>query len=185
MSPGELPILYDYAVWANGRVLDAAATLHTAQWSEPRPAAQAHSFGSLRDTMVHVLSSELLWLRRWQGRSPREREVSAEDGRTVDELRARWSRAASEMHGFLRGLAPSDWQRVVSYTTLEGRPAAYPLWQMFLQVVNHGTHHRAEAASMLTGLGAAPLPLDIIFFFRERRLADQPASPAGGAAGTS
>ena len=53
----------------------------------------------------------------------------------------------------------------------DGREAAYPLWQLVLQVINHGTQHRAEAAAMLTELGASPGELDLIVFLRERRQA--------------
>jgi uncharacterized damage-inducible protein DinB len=162
METTDLPVLYDYAVWANGRVLDAAARLSPADWQRPLGA----SFGSVRDTMVHVLSSELLWLARWQGTSPTGRAVAPEDLPTVDDLRARWAAASAAMRAFLAGLAPADWAREVAYTTLDGQPAAYPLWQMYVQVINHGTHHRAEAAAMLTGLGHAPGELDAIIFFR-------------------
>jgi uncharacterized damage-inducible protein DinB len=75
----------------------------------------------------------------------------------------------ADFRAYLAGLADADWQRDVAYTTLDGRAAHYPLWQMYLQVINHGTHHRAEAASMLTDLGQAPEGLDLIFFFRERQ----------------
>lgn len=162
----DLPLLYDYATWANGRVLDAAARLSDADWRRPL----GHSFDSVHATMVHVLSSELLWLARWRGEAPTGRAVAPEDAPTVTDLRARWSTVNVDFRAYLAGLADADWQRDVAYTTLDGRPASYPLWQMYLQVINHGTHHRAEAASMLTELGQAPEGLDLIFFFREQQL---------------
>ena len=33
-----------------------------------------------------------------------------------------------------------------------------------LHVVNHGTHHRAEAAMLLTSLGHGPRQLDYVFY---------------------
>jgi uncharacterized damage-inducible protein DinB len=163
--PVDLPLLYDYAVWANGRVLDAAEALPVADWTRPL----GHSFGSLQGTMVHVLSSEMLWLARWQGASPAGRAVEAADAPTVAALRRTWAPVTAAFRDFVAALDTAGWQRVVGYTTLDGRPAAYPLWQMYLQAINHGTHHRAEAASMLTELGQAPAGLDMIFFFRERQ----------------
>jgi uncharacterized damage-inducible protein DinB len=163
MTPADLPLLYEYAVWANGRVLDAAARLSPADWGRPLGA----SFGSVHATMVHVLSSELLWLARWQGQSPSGRAVAPEDLPTAADLRARWAEAAAAMRAFLARLSTDDWAREITYTTLDGRPASYPLWQMYVQVINHGTHHRAEAATMLTDLGAAPEGLDFIFFARD------------------
>jgi uncharacterized damage-inducible protein DinB len=167
MDELDLALLYDYACWANGRVLDAAEGLAPGDWERPL----GHSFGSLRDTMVHVLSSEMLWLARWQGASPAARPVGPEDLPTLPELRRRWAREAEAFRAYVAALGPEDWRRTVGYRTLDGREVAYPLWQLFLQVVNHGSHHRAEAASMLTDLGRAPAGLDLIFFLAERAAA--------------
>jgi uncharacterized damage-inducible protein DinB len=164
VAPIDLLSLYDYAGWANGRVLDAAARLDEADWRRP----SGHPFGSVHGTMVHILSSEMLWLARWQGRSPTERAVAPEDLPTVAALRARWAPVAAELRAFLAAQDEAGWGRVIAYRTLDGRAAAYPLWQMLLQVVNHGTQHRAEAASLLTELGQSPGELDLIHFFRQR-----------------
>jgi uncharacterized damage-inducible protein DinB len=119
--------------------------------------------------MVHVASSEHLWLLRWQGQPPRERTVTVDDTPTLGELRRRWDEIANAFKTFLAGLEPGDWEKTVAYTTLDGAASGYPLWQMYLQVINHGTHHRAEAATMLTELGHPPEPLDMIFYFRALR----------------
>jgi uncharacterized damage-inducible protein DinB len=160
-----LPRLYDYAVWANDRVLTTAAALTDTQWRR----AMGHSFGSVHATMVHVLSSEALWLARWQGESPRERSITPEGLPTLAALQARWTEVSAALRAYVGPLDGTGWRQEIHYTTLDGRPAAYPLWQMFLQVINHGTHHRAEAAAMLTQLGHPPPPLDLIEFFREHR----------------
>ena len=39
-----------------------------------------------------------------------------------------------------------------------------PLWQAMVQLVNHGTQHRSEAAVILTAAGASPGDLDIVRF---------------------
>ncbi len=163
MTTLDWPVLYDYATWANGRVLTAAETLTDDDWRR----SLGHSFDSLHGTMVHVLSSEMLWLARWRGQSPTGRAVAADDVPTVAALRARWADVSRDMRDFLAALEDGQWQQEIGYVTLDGRPARYPLWQMYLQVINHGTHHRAEAATMLTDLGQPPAPLDMIFFFRE------------------
>jgi uncharacterized damage-inducible protein DinB len=39
---------------------------------------------------------------------------------------------------------------------------------MLQHLVNHGTYHRGQVATMLRQLGAKPNSSDLIFFYRER-----------------
>ena len=43
-----------------------------------------------------------------------------------------------------------------------------PLWQDLIQIVNHGTQHRSEAAEALTYVGRSPGNLDISVYFQEK-----------------
>jgi uncharacterized damage-inducible protein DinB len=158
--------LYDYAVWANDRVLAAAERLTPEQWRQ----SLGQSFDSVHGTLVHILSSEQIWLARWQGQAPSER-VQPADLPELADVRARWNALQAEVRAFLGSVGPRDWERVIAYRTLDGQPAAYPLWPMVVHMINHGTHHRAEAASMLTALGVPPKSLDYIAFVRERQAA--------------
>ena len=73
------------------------------------------------------------------------------------------------VRAFVAGLDDAGWQREVSYTTTSGKPARYALYQMFLQVINHGTHHRSQAASILKGFDHSPGELDFTVFLNERQ----------------
>jgi transposase len=44
---------------------------------------------------------------------------------------------------------------------------AYPLWQMLVHLVNHGTLHRSEVAELLTRLNSPPPGLDPLIYFGE------------------
>ena len=39
---------------------------------------------------------------------------------------------------------------------------------MLQHLVNHGTYHRGQVATMLRQLGAKPIGTDLIIFYRER-----------------
>lgn len=58
--------IYDYSAWANQRILDTAAGLSEEQFLEE----VGPSYGSLRNTFVHTMSAQWLWLERWRGTSP-------------------------------------------------------------------------------------------------------------------
>jgi uncharacterized damage-inducible protein DinB len=60
--------LYQYSAWTNGRALNTVAHLSPTQFVASRGA----SLGSARDTLVHMVGSQWLYLERWQGRSLRE-----------------------------------------------------------------------------------------------------------------
>jgi uncharacterized damage-inducible protein DinB len=49
--------LYDYNYWATRRILAASEHVSQEQFLSPT----AHSFGSLRGTLVHTLDSECAW----------------------------------------------------------------------------------------------------------------------------
>jgi uncharacterized damage-inducible protein DinB len=59
--------MYAYNDWANARILDTAARLDPDRYRADHGA----SFGSVHDTLVHIMGAQWLWLSRWQGTSPR------------------------------------------------------------------------------------------------------------------
>ena len=76
-----------------------------------------------------------------------------------DELREAWAVEWALVREFIAGL---DEPRL---DVLHGEA---PLWQGLLQLINHGTQHRSEAAVILTSAGASPGDLDIVRFNFER-----------------
>jgi len=151
--------LYDYNYWANAKILEAAEHVSEAQFIEETK----DGHGSLRATLVHLLSAEWIWRSRWQGTSPVE-NLREEDLPTLEALRKRWREEVRQMRWFLAELGEEEVQRVVRYTNTRGQTYAAPLWQMMGHLVNHGTQHRSEAAMILSRLGYSPGDLDMLIF---------------------
>jgi uncharacterized damage-inducible protein DinB len=151
--------LYDYNYWANAKILEATEQVSEARFIEETP----ESHGSLRGTLVHMLSAEWIWRSRWQGTSPME-NLREEDLPTLEALRERWREEERQMRAFLATLGEEEVQRVVRYTNTRGQTYAAPLWQMMGHLVNHGTQHRSEAAVILSRLGHSPGDLDLLIF---------------------
>ncbi|HET7341749.1 MAG TPA: DinB family protein [Methylomirabilota bacterium] len=150
--------MYRYNAWANVRILDTAAALTHEQLAAPGGA----SFDSVRDTLIHVVNGQWLYLERWQGRSPRAwPEPAPADLATI---RARWERVEADTRTFLGALTEARAAAVVEYVNMEGQRWAYPLWQQLLHQVNHATQHRSEIAMVLTRLGHSPGWLDVLYF---------------------
>jgi uncharacterized damage-inducible protein DinB len=148
--------LVDYNYWANQRLLQALDSLAAEAYT--REVGSEFSFPTLQGMLVHIMSAELIWL----GRSPGTPE-RAESYPSLAALKERWTRAEADFQGFVE---EQDLARVIEGRNLAGQVFRLPLWQMVQHVVNHGTHHRSEAATMLTRLGQAPETLDLIVYYR-------------------
>ena len=159
-----LRVLYDYNYWARDRQLAACDKLTQEQFVRPI----GGSFHSLRDTVVHLVGVEWLWLERWRGRSPRDR-FDPEDFPEPEPLRKRWREVEAGMRTFLGGLSPDDLATTRTYTTLTGQSWTYPLGQMMLHLSNHQTYHRGQVTTLLRQLGAVPSPVDFLLFLDSRR----------------
>ena len=69
----DIRLLYSYDRWANGRLLDAAADLTPEQFTRDLNG----SFRSIRDTLLHILGGEWIWLEYWK-RNPVSEEMVAQ-----------------------------------------------------------------------------------------------------------
>ncbi len=160
MDLATIGALYRYNSWANEQALDAAACVSEADFIRDLKS----SYGSLRDTLTHIVWAEWLWLQRWKGESPTV-VFSAADYPTVDSLRRRFEAVATERAAFLRGRTAKQILQVVEYTNRRGETWRYPLWQQLHHVINHSTYHRGQVATMLRQLGAEPAPTDLLVYY--------------------
>jgi uncharacterized damage-inducible protein DinB len=155
--------LYDFNAWADRRTLEACAALSDAQFVQDL----GNSFPSIRDTLVHTMLVEWIWLERWNNRSPDKYPPAAEFPNLAS-VRARWAEIERNLLAYVASLKADDLPRVVHHKTMAGVPQAQPLWQMLQHLVNHGSYHRGQVATMLRQLKAKPLSTDVIVFYRER-----------------
>jgi uncharacterized damage-inducible protein DinB len=157
MNTTMIRALYDYTRWADDRALGAAEKLTPEQFTK----ALGSSFGSVRDTLVHFVSAEWIWLSRWNGTSPAAMWTAAEfpDAASV---RARWSEVQRDLASFVERQNPESLQSVCRYQNLKGQPMAFPLWQLMMHMPNHATYHRGQVTTLLRQLGAQPVSTDFV-----------------------
>ncbi len=164
MNKQYIALLYDYTYWARDRLLRGAEGVTQEQFEAPAP----FPHGGLRGTLVHLVSSEWVWLSRWQGVSPTG-QLRQADFPTLDSIRARWAEEEAKMRAFIDSLSDAGLDRVVHYSNTKGQEFSHPLWQIMMHLANHGTQHRSEAAAILTEIGRSPGDLDMIVYLREGR----------------
>jgi uncharacterized damage-inducible protein DinB len=154
--------LYRYNDWANARIVAAAGRLSAEQLSSPGDAGH----GSVRETLVHIMAAQWIWLARWNGSSPTSMPSAAEFPDLVS-IRRRWEQIDADTRTFVAAQTDDDLARVVAYRNMRGERWAYPLWQQVVHQVNHATQHRSEIAAVLTRHGQSPGDLDLLIFVDE------------------
>jgi uncharacterized damage-inducible protein DinB len=152
--------LYDYNYWARDRQLEACSKLTAEQFLRP----MGSSFGSLRDTLAHLLAVEWVWLERFQGRSPQAIPGWLDALETVTSMRERWQDVECGLRRYLGDLRPETLARPLSYVNLKGEAWTYPLGQALFHLVNHQTYHRGQVTTLLRQLGGESVAVDFLVY---------------------
>jgi len=145
-----LVALLRHHAWANARLIEACAGLPDEVLDEAAPG----TFGSVRDTLVHVVANEEGYLAVWEQTGPPGRGAFAFRG--FDDLRARAERSGRRLVALAER---TDGDPVVRGEWREG-PFALPTSVFVIQAINHATEHRAQVATILSQRGVAPPVLD-------------------------
>lgn len=151
---------YDYTYWANQRYLTVAETLTDDQLHQK----QGHSWGDVHSVLVHMMSSETVWLKRWRGESPKS-HLDPKDYPTLALLKTVWAEIEKEMRAFIDAQTAESLQAEITYSNFKGETFHVPLWQMLMHAANHETHHRGELAAMFALMNVSHPEEEAIQYF--------------------
>ena len=160
MNPSEIRILFEYNYRTHRRIWDCIMQLTEEQFVQPIP----YSRGSLRDHCLHLIGGDRRWLARLKGASVPDYPTPEEapDRATV---RAMWDVNEVLMMGYIGTLSDKDLRRILLYDMPKrGGMKATPVWQILVQMVNHGTDHRAQMLRILYELGGPTIEQDFIVY---------------------
>jgi uncharacterized damage-inducible protein DinB len=155
--------LFDYNAWANRRTVAGCESISNEQFLQQ----VGGSFGSVRNTLAHIMDVEWLYHERWQGRAPAE-FPKAENYSNLSDIKTRWKSIDADMNRYVSALAANDITRIIEFRNTKGISFRHPLWETMQHLVNHSTYHRGQVTTLLRQLGGAPQYCDMIYFFRER-----------------
>lgn len=157
-------ILYKYNYWARDRILSVVNQLEPSQVVAPNML----TYGSIDGALRHILNVECLWRSRCQHRiSPRKLQFE----KTFDdlqELQRAWKEEEFAMLNFINELDEIQLNESIKYIGQGGNEYENILWQILIQLINHGTHHRSEIAAKLAELGKPAGDFDFIIYLRGR-----------------
>lgn len=145
-----LPDFFKYNLWANLRLLDACARLSDAQLD----ATTTGTFGSVRDTLMHLFASEEGYVRHFTGTTPTPplKEFTTFPG--FDELRRRAERSGKEL------IAIAEQRDLSQIFHLDGGTYDAPAIIVLIQAINHAIDHSSQIATLLSQQGIEPPALD-------------------------
>ncbi|MGE5073620.1 MAG: DinB family protein, partial [Anaerolineae bacterium] len=123
-----------------------------------------HSWDDVHATLVHMMSSEWVWMQRWHGVSPKG-HLDKADYPTLPELKQRWGEVEAEMRGFIDGQSEESLLAPITYSNFQGETFHVPLWEMLAHIVNHETHHRGELAAMFALMNVRHPEEEMIQYF--------------------
>jgi len=119
-----------------------------------------YSHGSVRNQIVHIMSTDDAWFSGLRGvEFPEPFNPADLDDRKI--IRAHWDNVEQHMRDYLATLRDD---MVFEKPFADGEDKDLILWQVLLHVVNHGTDHRAQLLRSLNDLGVNTEYQDYIFY---------------------
>lgn len=149
-SPDALATMFDHNRWANLQLLEQCATLS----AEQLDSTMIGGFGSIRDTLQHIVTAEASYFSRISTGQPRRRPADAPP-MTLAEMHESAATSGAGLVEWAGRVGPDETVTV----DWDGVPREVPKTLILTQAVNHATEHRAQVMAMLTQLGVEPREL--------------------------
>ncbi len=147
-----------YNQWMNRKVYAACAQLTEAQRKEDRGAF----FGSIHNTLNHLLYGDTIWMRRFTGRPLDGLRPRMEFHPDLDAMRAMRDIFDHEIIDWAAKLQDGWLAADFSFTSVDGSfTRTQPAWKLVVHMFNHQTHHRGQITTMLTQFGLDPGATDL------------------------
>jgi uncharacterized damage-inducible protein DinB len=148
----DLAELYKHNLWANLRLLDACATLTGDQLDLAAPG----TYGSVRDTLLHLFGAEDRYVLRLKNLSPESPPREREAFPGIDQLR----KSAIQTGNALIEIATTFETGSILRGLWRGEPYEIPAIILMIQPINHATEHRMHIVSILNQNGIETPDMD-------------------------
>ena len=177
MTEDDIQLLYEYDRWANNRVLQAASALSAEQFTRDL----GGSFRSVRDTLVHIIGGEWIWLAYWKEtsqssafltdlRKRRDALFNPHGFPNLAAVQVKWAEIEKEQVEFVNCVTNESLEKMLPFRTTQIRLA-----HLMQHLANHSTYHRGQIALMMRQLNAEPVATDFHVFLVEGRRVATPA----------
>lgn len=154
-----------YNQWANQKLYSVAQVLTEEEFHRDTGAF----FQSLFGTLTHLLVADSIWLNRFTGSGPVHNALDARPFPDIATLTQARQMIDARLIDYVETLSHDSFEQIISYTrSTDPTPQSHRLGPALTHLFNHQTHHRGQAHMILTVLGKPSLPMDLIYFLREK-----------------
>ena len=155
---------FEHHVWATLTLIDACLPLNPDQVGASAPG----TYGSILDTMRHLVGSDASYLAVLTGGRVARLEADAMD---LAALRAEMERHGPAWSSLLAESPDAD--TVLVRRRDDGSEAHAPVGIRIAQALHHGSDHRSQICTALTTLGIEPPSIDVWdFAYQDGRLVE-------------
>ncbi|HZY82373.1 MAG TPA: DinB family protein [Cyclobacteriaceae bacterium] len=148
--------LIGYNTWANRKILAQVESLPQELFEKDL----GGSFGSMKATMIHLLESDWLWVKRFQG-IPLAPALPDWNNSTAALLKDNWTTVQDEM---LKAVTDAP-DKEIEFITRKGAHLKMPLQDIVLHLSHHGNYHRGQITNMIRQVGHSPVSTDYFIFY--------------------
>ncbi len=143
--------LIRYNNWANAQALAACQKLTADQLT----AAVPGTYGTIRDTLEHIIEAEADYVGRMTGERPQP-SFKWKNQPALAELAAFAGQVASALLDAVQRIPPTH----LVHEEEGGETLDYQARHLFMQAINHGIEHRTNITTILSALGLASPQVD-------------------------
>lgn len=155
MTNSLLTDAFGHHAWANSKVIDACEALTPEQLDTNVPG----TFGSILDTMRHIVGADSWYLHRLGGERYAPIDEAEEAAMSLPELRAAIERHAAAWPQIIA--AEPDPDEFIEIRRDDGTGFRATKGVRLAQVFHHGTDHRSQICTAMTSLGIEPPWIDV------------------------
>jgi uncharacterized damage-inducible protein DinB len=146
-------------IWATGKLIDHVRTLPLEQLELTTPG----TYGTIRATLQHIVSSDEGYLVRLLGQVLHETPFRVNDPATLDDIATHLGHVTNAVERLFSG-PPIDADRIITDTPLrpEGAPRIeMAAWAPATQLIYHGVDHRSQIDTILSVHGLETIDLQV------------------------
>ncbi|HEX6223261.1 MAG TPA: DinB family protein [Chryseolinea sp.] len=149
--------LVEYNIWAHRLIGKQIESMPSALFVKDH----GGSFGSVKATIIHLLESDWLWIKRFNGIPLAD--LPAWHFEEAADVYKEWKPVQDEMLKFAAREAGNLTQKI-SFITRKGVPYESPLEDLLVHITNHGTYHRGQLTHMIRVAGLQPVSTDYFLY---------------------